>query len=608
MEKYAVTQKVCGLIFAVIYMLKSKTKDKKGSVPFRIVSAAVVLIIIAAGVVFYFTYGVHPGYDITVIKPTCTDNGYSIYKSKKDNSTQIKDIVKAKGHIFGEWIEIKKAVGVNAGERSRLCKVCGFEEKESYFNNNEFPRIMFYGSLGNIGKKDKTSVAAKLDIGDIKFDGYATLKYQGHSSLKYPKKNFTVKFYEDESHEKKKEFQFSHWNKENKYILKANYIDTSRCRNLICADIWAKTVSQRKNLDKRFKNLSNYGAGKCGDTVQIGVRLENNPGVLAMHFDLEYDTERLKLVNAVDGALLDGAVFSQTFDSYPYIMLWNSASYKNFAQDGLLVNLTFKILDDAKAGDAQINLKYDKQNIFDVDLKDVDINVIGGKVSVTEEIENVSRPSHGGGRGNKNSSGNVKTDILPDGKNSDNVDGKVAEQILFSDVKNGDWFFDAVRFVYDNNLMVGTEKTQFSPHTFVTRAMLVTVLYRMDGEKSGFGTIFSDVSPDSVYANPIGWAYENKIVNGISDSEFAPDFAVTREQAAAILYRYAQFKGANTEFFDENLPLFGDFSDISDYAVIPVKWAVSNKILNGKPDIKPLDFATRAEIAAILMRFADITG
>ena len=260
MEKYAVTQKVCGLIFAVIYMLKSKTKDKKVSVPFRIVSAAVVLIIIAAGAVFYFTYGVHPGYDITVIKPTCTDNGYSIYKSKKDNSTQIKDIVKAKGHTFGDWTEIKKAVGVNAGERSRLCKVCGFEEKESYFNNNEFPRIMFYGSLDNIGKKDKTSVAAKLDIGDIKFDGYATLKYQGHSSLKYPKKNFTVKFYEDESHEKKKEFQFSHWNKENKYILKANYIDTSRCRNLICADIWAKTVSQRKNLDKRFKNLSNYGA------------------------------------------------------------------------------------------------------------------------------------------------------------------------------------------------------------------------------------------------------------------------------------------------------------------------------------------------------------
>lgn len=86
MEKYAVTQKVCGLIFAVIYMLKSKTKDKKGSVPFRIVSAAVVLIIIAAGVVFYFTYGVHPGYDITVIKPTYTDNGYSIYKSKMDRN------------------------------------------------------------------------------------------------------------------------------------------------------------------------------------------------------------------------------------------------------------------------------------------------------------------------------------------------------------------------------------------------------------------------------------------------------------------------------------------------------------------------------------------
>ena len=115
----------------------------------------------------------------------------------------------------------------------------------------------------------------------------------------------------------------------------------------------ANIVYANNSFNVRVEN----GAGKCGDTVQIGVRLENNPGVLVMHFDLEYDTERLKLVNAVDGALLDGAVFIQTFDSYPYIMLWNSASHKNFAQDGLLVNLTFKILDDAKAGDAQINLK-----------------------------------------------------------------------------------------------------------------------------------------------------------------------------------------------------------------------------------------------------------
>lgn len=195
---------------------------------------------------------------VEVVPATCMENGYSVYK--KSEKTQIKDIVQAKGHRFSEWEMLTEPQGVNKGTRKHRCSVCGYEETENFFADSLIPRIMFTGNLTGIGKKDLVVVEAVYCSDDLEFEGYATLKYQGHSSLRYDKKNFTVKFFQDKECSDKKEIQFRDWNKENKFILKANYIDVSRSRNLICADIWSEMVVTRNAIHSRLAKSSNYGA------------------------------------------------------------------------------------------------------------------------------------------------------------------------------------------------------------------------------------------------------------------------------------------------------------------------------------------------------------
>lgn len=212
------------------------------------------LICCISGIVF-FNYTKRPS---KIVEPTCVENGYSIYK--KNGKTQIKDIVPAKGHKFSKWQIVTESNGVIKGTRTRTCSICNYEEKENFFDKSDLPQIMFTGDISKIGKKDLVVVEAVYREKNVNFKGYATLKYQGHDSLKYDKKNFTVKFFKDKDCTQKKNFQFSHWNKENKYILKANYIDVSRSRNLICADIWSQMVSTRTGVHSRLKDTSNNGA------------------------------------------------------------------------------------------------------------------------------------------------------------------------------------------------------------------------------------------------------------------------------------------------------------------------------------------------------------
>lgn len=217
----------------------------------------VVILVIIFGFIGFLFYSCREKV-IKIVKPTCVESGYSIYK--KNKKTQIRDIIPAKGHEFGEWIILTEPSGVTKGVRTHRCMVCDYGENENFFNKSDLPQIMFYGDISSIGKKDLVVVKSKYRDNDTEFDGFATLKYQGHSSLKYDKKNFTVKFFEDRDCTKKKNLQFSHWNKENKYILKANYIDVSRSRNLICADIWSQMVAEREGVHSRLLNTSNHGA------------------------------------------------------------------------------------------------------------------------------------------------------------------------------------------------------------------------------------------------------------------------------------------------------------------------------------------------------------
>lgn len=182
------------------------------------------------------------------------------------------------------------------------------------------------------------------------------------------------------------------------------------------------------------------------------------------------------------------------------------------------------------------------------------------------------------------------------------TDGKLP----FTDVHETDWFYNDVLFVYEEGLFAGTSDTTFSPNAAMTRAMLVTVLYRLEGEPAVSGRSgFSDVTFNSYYEDAVTWAADNGIVNGTSITTFSPNANVTREQMAAILYRYAQHKKYNTAA-SSGLNGFTDHASVSGYAAASLEWAVAEKLVNGSNGkLMPTGNATRAQVAAILHRFVE---
>ncbi|MFR8430795.1 S-layer homology domain-containing protein [Evtepia sp.] len=179
------------------------------------------------------------------------------------------------------------------------------------------------------------------------------------------------------------------------------------------------------------------------------------------------------------------------------------------------------------------------------------------------------------------------------------------EPLPFTDVKEGDWFHDAVRYVYDNGLMDGVGDGQFAPNATTNRAMVVTILYRLAGEPDVSGDVsFTDVEPGLWYTDAVLWAAQKGIVNGISETEFAPSGDLTREQLATVLYRYAESMGYDVSA-QADLSGFPDAGDIQDYATEALSWAVAEGLLQGFEDdsLQPGGTATRAQIATILMRF-----
>ena len=179
-------------------------------------------------------------------------------------------------------------------------------------------------------------------------------------------------------------------------------------------------------------------------------------------------------------------------------------------------------------------------------------------------------------------------------------------KLPFTDVRESDWFYEDVAFAYENGLFAGTSDTTFSPNASMTRAMLVTVLYRLEGQPAVNGRSgFSDVQYNGYYEDAVTWAADNGIVNGTSTSTFSPNANVTREQMAAILYRYAQYKKYNTAA-SSGLNGFTDHASVSGYAAASLEWAVAEKLVNGSAGkLMPTGNATRAQVAAILHRFVE---
>lgn len=183
---------------------------------------------------------------------------------------------------------------------------------------------------------------------------------------------------------------------------------------------------------------------------------------------------------------------------------------------------------------------------------------------------------------------------------------KIPDQVAdqpFTDIREGNWYNDAVVYVYQNGIMHGTDTTKFSPNITSSRCMVIMTLYNMAGSPDAEGHPFVDVAEDAYYAKAVAWAKANGIADGVGDGRFAPEDDITREQLAVLLYRFAQWSGVDTATLGD-LTQFSDHNQVSTYALEAMLWANGAGIINGKEQFRldPDGKATRAELATMLMR------
>lgn len=218
----------------------------------------------------------------------------------------------------------------------------------------------------------------------------------------------------------------------------------------------------------------------------------------------------------------------------------------------------------------------------------------GSSVSCTVTVQNRPTPVIPGGGG-----GGGSTEI-------EDPDVPLAGVLPFEDVEETDWFYDGVYNVYFKDLMVGVSDTLFDPHGAITRGMIVSILYRLEGSPAVSGDAgFDDVPAGQWYTDGVTWAASHKIVEGYGDGSFQPNKSITREEFAAILYRYAGYKGYDTAVEESAVLNFTDAEDVSQYAVKALLWAVKHEMLNGMGDgtLAARSGATRAQAALIFTDF-----
>lgn len=203
--------------------------------------------------------------------------------------------------------------------------------------------------------------------------------------------------------------------------------------------------------------------------------------------------------------------------------------------------------------------------------------------------------------------GGSYTFTMPDGEVDVEASFRLREggTLPFTDIPEGFWCYDEVGYVYERGLMNGTGPATFTPNGSTTRSMIVAILYRMEGSPAVAPGAFTDVSADMYYAPAVAWASANGIVNGYSDGAFRPGSAITREQLAAFLYRYARYKGGDVSG-RADLSAYADAAGIAGYAVEAMAWANAAGLINGtsQTTLSPRGTATRAQAAVILTRFA----
>ena len=247
----------------------------------------------------------------------------------------------------------------------------------------------------------------------------------------------------------------------------------------------------------------------------------------------------------------------------------------------------------------------------------------------TEEIEKlVRKPKGGSGGGSSSSSSNKKDDDkVKEQDNTENLPGEEGNQensaeidtnsstgsgaTNFEDVKKDSWFYESVDYVVKRGLFKGKTEKEFGPKENLTRGMLITVIYNLEGATETEISEFEDVKAEAYYSSPIAWAYKNNIAKGVGDNKFSPMANITRQDFITIVYNYMQYMHKN-KITNQGTELTGyiDTEDIRDYAEEAFKWAVANKIISGRTNatLAPRGLATRAEAAEIMKKLDQLVS
>lgn len=315
-----------------------------------------------------------------------------------------------------------------------------------------------------------------------------------------------------------------------------------------------------------------------GETLTLSISAKNLPKCAGYGIFLKYDQEKLKLTHfkheqAGDGTNTNELTEEDFGEENLIIVGENQANFANIKLDGFegancpLATLKFKVLSRPENG----------LLTFDI-LRGSDKTMFSDTNEPPNEIEFSFDP----------------------------IQVPIYNNHPFTDVGNG-WEKESVLFAYNNNLMNGVGGNKFGPSVTTNRAMLVTILYRYEGEPFvPAASPFTDLNADW-YKNAVNWAFEKAIVNGMTATTFAPDGEITREQIATMMYRYAEYKGADLSQ-RENLTSFSDCNKVSPYAKAAMEWAyakglITGNKINNKILLDPQGEATRAQIATILMRY-----
>ena len=341
------------------------------------------------------------------------------------------------------------------------------------------------------------------------------------------------------------------------------------------------------------------------DTLQKVISLFVVENLVEMQNE-ETNAQRKGLVGTWD---CDFSAFPQYANAKMYIVLSPDGTGKTYAdftgsgKEALTAEYTFFAYDpdsqDGKDGGTYIALNEDAETVTpgEYEIKTVD----GKKALVFTSNEGEityflreQKPEGGGGSG-----GNTEPQPVDD--HDANCPSKA-----FDDLDTSLWYHEGTDFVIENKMMNGVSDTKFAPNDTTTRAMIVTILWRQEGEPDAEASSFTDVEAAFWYEAAVNWAAENKIVNGMSETSFAPMDKITREQLAAILYRYAEVKGADVSA-KEDLSSFTDVSSVSDWAEDALGWAVQTGLMKGVTEttLQPQGNATRAQAAVLMQRLCE---